>query len=105
MGKRKNRYKNSAMGMPIKYIPPKKNRVANANMENGMEIAKNIFANYSIPEMLGGMEFMLSELQRRGVKIVDFEQKDRVLQMIRPIGKDFCFLAAVPDQEGILENK
>ena len=91
MGKRKNKN----IGMPCKYIPPKKNRAINGGMKN----AEGVFANCSILDLLGGMEYILSELNRRGVKVVDFEQKDRVLQMIRPIGKDFCFLAAVPDQE------
>lgn len=93
MGKGKGKIK--SFGMPLKYTPPKKKpQMSNADMQNGADATESMFSMYSVPELLGGIEFMVNELKRRGVKVVDYENKKRVLEMIRPIGNKVYFLAA-----------
>lgn len=69
-------------------------RKINKNPLLDLEFATKLVDNMPIPVLIGGINESLRQLERRGVKVVDWDDSERALYQLKMYGNKVCFLAA-----------
>ena len=59
-----------------------------------VEFAQKLVDNMPIPVLISGINESLKQLERRGIKVLDWDDKERCLYQLKMYGNKVCFLAA-----------